>query len=60
MLVRLDEIWQFRMEMMAARAKATSNQEADLIAGFKDNPALPMVVTDQWDVAVRTDTFRFI
>ena len=60
MLVRLDEIWQFRMEMMAARAKAASNQEADLIAGFKDNPALPMVITDQWNIAVRTDTFRFI
>ena len=60
MLVRLDEIWQFRMEMMAAGAKAANKQEADLIAGFKDNPALPMVVTDQWDVAVRTDTFRFI
>ena len=60
MLVRLDEIWQFRMEMMAARAKATSNQEADLIAGFKDNPALPMVITDQWNIAVRTNAFRFI
>ena len=48
------------MEMMAAGAKAANNQEADLIARFKDNPALPMVITDQWDVAVRTNAFRFI
>ena len=60
MLVRLDEIWQFRMEMMAARAKAASNQEADLIARFKDNPALSMVITDQWNMTVRTNAFRFI
>lgn len=48
------------MEMMAAGAKAANKQEADLIAGFKDNPALPMVVTDQWNMTVRTNTFRFI
>ena len=60
MLVRLDEIWQLCMEMMAAGAKAANNQEADLIARFKDNPALSMVITDQWNIAVRTNAFRFI